>query len=397
MAEGFDGQERTEDPTPKKRAKAREDGQIARSADLSGSVVLLAGAALLAGGVGGALGNLSQGVLHDSLGALSLVDLSGEGTVGLVRRTGGAMMAAALPFTGGLVALAVLAGFLQTRGLVLSTGPVTPRLSHLDPFAGTKRLVSLESLVTVLKSLVKLLLLGGITWLLVRDMLPGLLMLPEAGVADIAALMLGLAARFGIVLGLSYIVLGAADWFWQHHRTEQKLKMSRQEVQNESRESEGNPHVKARIVAMGRALVRRRMLQKVPTADVVIVNPTHVAVALKYDPLRSPAPIVLAMGQRKLAERIRDIATRAGVPLVENRPVARALLATASVGRPIPPALYAAVAEILAFVFRRRKTAGVSRPVRGAEPGARFAGGSGNATPPAAPRTDRLETDGGRS
>lgn len=394
MAEGSDGQERTEDPTPRKRAKAREEGQIARSADLSGSVVILAGAILLTSGVAVSFGDLARGVLNDSFGALSLADLSDDGTTGFIRRTGGSLLAAALPFTGGIVGLAVLTGFLQTRGLALSTGPIKPRLSHFDPLAGTKRLFSAESLVTVLKSIVKLALLGGLTWILVKDMLPVLLSLPEAGVADIAALMAGLATRFGIVLGLSYIALGAADYFWQRHRTEQKLRMSRQEVQNESRESEGNPHVKARILSMGRALARRRMLQKVPTADVIIVNPTHVAVALKYDPDVSPAPIVLAMGQRKLAERIRDIATRAGVPLVENRPVARALLATASVGRPIPPALYAAVAEILAFVFRRRKTAGVSRPMPGRGPGVRLdLGATGG---PVRPGPDRPETDGGR-
>jgi flagellar biosynthetic protein FlhB len=130
--------------------------------------------------------------------------------------------------------------------------------------------------------------------------------------------------------------------------------MSRQEIVRENRETEGDPLVKARILSIMRNTARQRMMRQVPTADVVVVNPTAIAVALKYDASQSGAPMVVAMGRRKLAERIRAIATKAGVPIVENRPVARALIATAAVGKPIPPALYAAVAEILAFVYRRR-------------------------------------------
>jgi flagellar biosynthetic protein FlhB len=130
--------------------------------------------------------------------------------------------------------------------------------------------------------------------------------------------------------------------------------MTRQEVVRDMRDSEGDPRMKARLQSLARAHARRRMLQRVPTADVIVVNPTEIAVALKYDASFAPAPIVLAMGQRKLAERIRGIAERSQIPIIENRPVARALLATAKVGRPIPPALYTAVAEILAFVYRQR-------------------------------------------
>jgi flagellar biosynthetic protein FlhB len=140
--------------------------------------------------------------------------------------------------------------------------------------------------------------------------------------------------------------------------------MTRQEVIRDMKDSEGDPRVKARLQSLARAQARRRMLQKVPTADVVVVNPTKIAVALKYDVDLAPAPVVVAMGQRKLAERIKKIALNARVPVIENRPVARALLATAKVGRPIPPALYTAVAEILAFVYRQRgRLPGVAEPV----------------------------------
>src|SRR5690606_9934096 len=135
---------------------------------------------------------------------------------------------------------------------------------------------------------------------------------------------------------------------------QQQMMMTRQEVVQEHRESEGDPLLKSRMRSLAQALTRRRMLQRVREADVVIVNPTHVAVAIKYDVAEASAPIVLAMGQRKLAERIRALAAESRIPVVRNVPVARALLASATVGRPIPPALYAAVAEILAFVYRQR-------------------------------------------
>jgi flagellar biosynthetic protein FlhB len=172
--------------------------------------------------------------------------------------------------------------------------------------------------------------------------------------------------RLTLWVGLSFLALAALDYWFQWNQVEKNLRMTRQEVIYEQRESEGDPTVKGRIKAVARALARQRMLQKVPTADVVVVNPTMIAVALKYDTSIAPAPIVLAMGQRKLAQRIRDLATKANVPIVENRPVARALLATSKVGRPIPPALYAAVAEILAFLYRRR--AAISRMREGLSP-----------------------------
>jgi flagellar biosynthetic protein FlhB len=164
----------------------------------------------------------------------------------------------------------------------------------------------------------------------------------------------GFAVRLFLVAGAAYIVIAAADFafqLWQHTR---QLKMTKEEVRQEHKETDGDPLVKSRLRSLGRALVRQQMFKDVQKADVVVTNPTHIAVALRYDPTISFAPIVLAMGERKIAQRIKRLAHDSGVPVVENKPLARALLAAGKVGLPIPAELYVAVAEILAFVYKRR-------------------------------------------
>jgi flagellar biosynthetic protein FlhB len=167
-----------------------------------------------------------------------------------------------------------------------------------------------------------------------------------------------------LFVGLVFLLIAGLDYGFQVWQFEKSLRMTKQEVVQEHRQTEGDPMVKGRIRQLQKAMARKRMLTNVATADVVVTNPTRIAVALKYDPLVSPAPVVLAMGERLLAKRIREIAARAGVPIIENKPLARALFATAKVGTPIPPALYVAVAEVIAFVFRRKGTQLPSRRPR---------------------------------
>jgi flagellar biosynthetic protein FlhB len=168
--------------------------------------------------------------------------------------------------------------------------------------------------------------------------------------------------RMGVGLaistGLAFLAIAGGDYLFQFFRFDASLRMSRQEIVQEYKETEGDPLIKSRIRAMARALSRRKMLRDVPTADVVVTNPTRLAIALKYDAAVSSAPIVVAMGARKLADRIRALAREAGVPIMEAKPLAQALFATAKIGEPIPPALYLAVAEVLAFVYRQREKAG---------------------------------------
>jgi flagellar biosynthetic protein FlhB len=168
------------------------------------------------------------------------------------------------------------------------------------------------------------------------------------------------AIRMLATAGAAYLALAAADYVYQWYRHEQSLKMTKEEVKQEMKQNDGDPHVKQRRRAIARQYARKQMMKDVPKADVVIVNPTHIAIAIKYDPDVAPAPIVLAIGMNKIALRIKEIAAEAGVPMVENRPVARALLKTAKVGTMIPYEMYMAVAEVLAFVIRTRGKLGAS-------------------------------------
>jgi flagellar biosynthesis protein FlhB len=292
-------------------------------------------------------------LLRETSQALAAQDLGPGGLAGYTRLAGGEFLAAFSLFAAGLGAIVLAVNVAQARGTV-SWHPVTPKFEHVNPANGFKRLVGLEPLFMGAKSLMKIAIIGIVSYVVVSRALPGVLALSATEPGDVAHVMGRLALRLALTTGLAYLLVAGFDYAYQYMRHERSLRMTRQEVIHEHKDSEGNPQVKGRLLAMAHAFARRRMLQQVPAADVIVVNPTRIAVALKYDASESPAPVVLAMGQRKLAQRIRDIAGRAGVPIVENRPVARALLATAEVGRPIPPALYAAVAEILAHVYRLR-------------------------------------------
>ena len=353
MAENEDGQEKSESPTGKRRQQARDEGQVARSVELSSAAVLLGGALSIAMSGGTTLANFTRRVLHESAGALSMDALTPSGGANILRTVVLGLMGALLPFFTGVVVITVGVNLAQSRGAV-SWGPLKPKFDKLNPAGGLKRLVSLDALINLPKSVLKLAVLGIVTWLILRRSWPELVSLAETGPAAVMAVLKTLGLRLVFLTGLAFLVIALADYIYQVVRLEKSLKMTKQEVILEHRESEGDPQIKGRIRQMQRQRARQRMLQAVPRADVVITNPTHVAVALQYDPDISAAPIVLALGERKLAQRIKEIARAAGIPLIENKPVARALLATCVIGRPIPPGLYTAVAEILAFVYRLR-------------------------------------------
>lgn len=351
--ENSSAQERTEAPTHRRREQAREEGRVPRSQELPAAVLLLGGAMLLAGVGGRSLAAFSQRALQVGAGAITADPLTLGGAVALLRMIGEGLLVALLPFALGITALALLVNLIQARG-VMSWKPLEPKLTNISPLTGFKRLFSLESVVTLLKSVAKIAALSLLTWMVLRGSWGSVMALVETGAPDILQVLRSLALRMTLVTGFAFLAIAAGDYAFQIFRHEKSLKMTRQEVVREYRETEGDPMVKGRIQQLARSRARQRMLQAVPTADVVLVNPTHIAVALRYDPLVSPAPLVVAMGERKLAERIKALAFQSGVPVLENKPVARALLATATVGKPIPPALYAAIAEILAYVYRRK-------------------------------------------
>lgn len=360
-------EERTEAASPRKQEEAREEGRIAKSQELTTAFALLGGATVLTA-LGPALAMSLATGLGRGLTSMASPPDSIEGFVTLIQGVAlhslAALAAVLLSLAG--ITLAVVA--LQARG-VMTTKPLGPDWKRINPITNARNMYGTRSLVELVKALLKLVLLGLVLSSALQAAWGDVLRLGQLPAQSFAGLIVPHALRLCVTAGAAYLVLAIADYGYQLWKHEQELRMTKQEVKQESKQNDGDPMVKARRRSMGRALARRQMFDDVASADIVITNPTHIAVALRYDPRVNPAPVVLAMGQRKVAERIKAIAAAAGVPRVENRPLARALLATAQVGTVIPADLYAAVAEVLAFVLRQR--AGQGQYHRAAAGGAR--------------------------
>ncbi len=349
-------QEKTEEPTERRRQEAAEEGRIPRSQDLNAAVLLLA-SSLALGATGPGLAAAMREVMGAGLGFASAAGLTGPAAVALLRGLGWKTLAALAAFLGAMTAAALAISALQARG-TFTLKPLAPKFERIDPSKGLKRIVGTQTLVELGKSLLKLLIVGWAVWGVLRAAWPelsGLGARPPRALLEVARTHgVGMLTR----AGLAYLALAAADYGWQLFQHEKGLRMTKEEVKQENKNQEGDPMVKQRMRALARQRARQQMFRDVPKADVVVVNPVHIAVALKYDPSVAPAPYVVAVGRRKVAERIKQLAFDSQVPVVENVPLARALVASVKVGTTIPAELYLAVAEVLAFVIRQRQRAG---------------------------------------
>ena len=345
-------QERTEEATPKRREEARKDGQIPRSQELTMAMVLL-GSALLINLAGPMLAGRMLSLFGFGLASLASAPLDANGSIALLRSMGWRTLGTIAIWGASLAGIALFVAGVQARG-IFTTTPLEPKLERLNPGNNAKRIAGVQSWAELVKSLFKLLIVTVAVRGAIVAAWPATMALAEQGPASFMHVVKTYSVKLLMTAGLCYLGLALFDYLWQVWQHERQMRMSRDEIKQEMRQSEGDPLVKQRMRQMGRALARRQMFREVPKADVVITNPTHLAVALRYDPLIAPAPIVIAMGQRKVAERIKAIAKDSGVPMIENKPIARALVAKAKVGQMIPSELYLAVAEILAFVIRRR-------------------------------------------
>lgn len=345
--------EKTEPATPKRRQDTRQKGQVARSAELSGSLVLLAGIMavyLLLPVPGWRLFQYAAGVWEN----LNQAELDIAGVGQLFLQAALQMGLVLLPLLAVLVLVSWLSSLAQV-GFLLAGKPLEPSLGRLNPLEGIKRMFSKRALAELLKSLFKM---GGIVYLAYQAVNAALAWSNSFIETDINASFAALADliyRTGLKIAFFLVAIGVADYLYQRYEFNQNLRMSKQEIKEEMKQAEGDPQIKSRIRERQRLLARRRMMQDVPKADVVIVNPTHLAIALQYDQSRSDAPVVLAKGQGYLAQRIKELAREHRISVIEDKPLAQALFKAVEIGQAIPPEFYQAVAEILAFVFRTRQ------------------------------------------
>ena len=351
-------QEKTEEPTQRRREEAAKDGQIARSQDLNAAVLLVASAAVL-NATAPALAAALRDVMGSGLAFGAATGLTHESAVALVRGLGWRTLGALAAFLASMAGAALVVGLAQGRGNVTFT-PLAPKLERIDPSKNVKRVVGTQGLVELAKQLLKLVVVGVAVHSVLQHAWPDIVALPQQP----PRALLEVVRKYGIKLllnaGMAYLALAAADYGYQWYTHEQGLRMTKEEVKQENKNSEGDPMVKSRMRALGRQRARQQMFKDVPQADVVVVNPVHIAVALKYDPAIAPAPYVVAVGRRKVAERIKALAYDNQVPVVENIPLARALVASVKVGTMVPAELYLAVAEVLAFVYRQRAAGGAA-------------------------------------
>lgn len=355
------GGEKTEAATPKKLSEARKDGNVAKSKEIVTSVSLLIGFIFLKVYIG-TIGNSLIGQFTKTYKKISTIAsaYSDEVNIRTITEITRDVLIDIIIVIAPILALsfgiAFLGDFVQFKWKV-TTKPLKPKFSKINPLKGFKRIFSKQSLMNFAKSAALVFIIGYVVIQEISSkatMLFGLYDISlMAAIYQIGNTVLNLAIKISSV----YIVVGIIDLVWQRHKFKEDMKMTKQEVKDEYKNAEGDPHIKGQIKRKMLQVSQRRMMQSVPDADVVITNPTHFAVAIKYDATTAKAPIVVAKGEDYLAQKIKEKARESNVEIVENRPLARALYANVEIGSEIPEELYQAVAEILAMVYKlKRKT-----------------------------------------
>jgi len=347
MAE--DLSDKTEAPTPRRREEAREQGQIARSADLTAAALLL-GFLLLMNSFGPNLIKALKALMLELLSAGSLSNLDSQTIAPAILRSFIAAAGAAAPLLVGGVIVAIVANLLQV-GLFFSGRRLQPNFEVLNPLRGFGRIFQSENLVHLVINLLKLSLVGLLAWSAVNQRIDQIISIQQLTYMQAFGLGASIVYAVGLRIAVLLLVLAIIDYTWHRFKTERELRMSKQEVKEEMRRMEGDPKIKQRRRQIALQMASKRLAKDVPTADVIITNPTHFAIALKYDAASMHAPKVVAKGQDLLAQRIREIAIAHGIPIIERKPLARALYRLVEVGKEIPEQFYSAVAEILAYVY----------------------------------------------
>jgi len=345
----FPDQERTEAATPKRREEARQKGQVAKSGELNAAVVLVAVLLTFYLEGGGLLQTLLTAI-RVNLTKVGRPELSPSHLVNLSLQSVWFFAKAVVPFLATALAAGMAINLLQS-GFLFSPQAVTFHWERLSPLAGLRRLFSTKGFMALGLLTLKLLLIGFIGYATIASELGRLPSLADTDVAGLLAWQGRWAFKLVLGVSLAFLALAILDYGFQRWLHEKSLRMTKAEVKEELRQTEGDPRIKARVRSLQQEQARHRMMSQIPRATVVIINPIHLAVALRYDREKMPAPVVIAKGRRLVAERIVQLAKERGIPIIQDPPLARALFSAVQVGEVIPVALYQAVAEILAYVY----------------------------------------------
>ncbi len=353
MAEESSGQEKTEDPTGRRLQEARKKGDVAKSMEVPSAAVLLLGLMTIYFLSGYMLENI-LGLLRYYLSNLHTIDIIPANMINITMESMKHVALLTGPLMLVLFVTALLANYAQI-GFLFSTEKISPKMEKIDPIKGVGRIFSMQTAANSIKSIAKLLIVGFVAYKEIMKNLGELLPLMQQ--EPITILSFYAKVSFWIFLKAAVIIaiLAAADYAFQHWQFMQKMKMTKQEVKEEAKMTEGDPHVKGRIRSIQMEMARKRMMSEVPEADVVITNPTRLAIALAYDTSSMEAPTVLAKGAGVIAKRIKEIAQENNIPIVEDKPLAQAIFKTVDINEQIPENLFQAVAEVLAYVYGLKK------------------------------------------
>jgi len=342
--------EKTEKATPKKRNESRKKGQVAKSMEIPSTLILLSCITCLV-----MLGPFIEKQLLSLIGDAFLnrlnMDVTDSNVLALFNHYAIQMLILLAPVFIIVVVIAFAANYVQI-GWLFTLEPLKPKFEKLNPINGAKNLFGMRSLIEFLKSSLKLVSVALIVFTVLWSEKKRLLDLAHLPVQDIFAFVTSLTVRLGLFIAALLFILAIGDFMYQRYEYEKNLRMSKQDIKDEYKNMEGDPLIKGKIKERQRRMALMRMMQEVPNADVIITNPTHFAVALKYDSAKMDAPTVVAKGQDYMALRIREIAKQNNVITMENKPLARALYERTEVGQSVPADLFQAVAEVLAYVYR---------------------------------------------
>ncbi|MGM7720386.1 flagellar biosynthesis protein FlhB [Metabacillus sp. Hm71] len=344
--------EKTEKATPRKKQDARKKGQVAKSADVNTALSLLAvflSFLFIGAFMRDRILLMMKGTFQDYL----LLELTDQNVHDFLLT----MSYQAVIILAPIMAIALVAGILGNYlqvGFLFSTEVLQMKLNKLDPIEGFKRIYSIRAIVELCKSLLKISFVGFVTFAVIWFDMDNILRLSQLAIEQSFLFISTLTVKMGLFASAALLFLSFLDYLYQRYDHEKNLRMSKQDIKDEYKKSEGDPLIKSKIKQRQREMAMRRMMQDVPTADVVITNPTHYAIALKYDESKMDAPFVVAMGVDLIAQKIKEIAQSNDIMLVENRPLARALYEQVEIGQAIPEEFFQAVAEIIAYVYQAK-------------------------------------------